>query len=101
MKQKYSYQELMTFWGESAELDPLELYDEFRKYHPEVRTHYELLKKYIMDKHDLIYYEVQLKGHENVTDLCFGYLMALKEIRALIDACEYNMYFRDKLKRGT
>lgn len=97
MKSKFSYKDIMSFWGESSGLDGFELYKELREHFPRTRTHYELIKKYVLDKHDVIFYEVQLKGASNVSDICFGYMLALKEIRELFEACEYNMYVK---KRG-
>ena len=78
------------FLQESAGLTSLEVYNELRKRLPRVRTNFELLKRYIRDKHDLYYYELMMNGSREVSDASRGYLLALKEMCALIDACEYN-----------
>lgn len=84
------------FLQESAGLTSLEVYEALRKYLPRTRTHFELLKRYIKDKHDLYYYELMMNGSREVSDASRGYLLALKEICALIDACEYNAYYGKK-----
>ena len=82
-----SYQD---FLSESASLTALEVFDEMRLRFPRARTHFELLKRYINDKHDLYYYEIMSNGAREISDASRGYLLALKEMCALIDACEYN-----------
>lgn len=101
MNVKNSYTDLLAFIGDSPSLSGLELYKEFRKFHPDIRTHYELLKRYIEDKYNLMFYEVQMKGTSEVSELCFGYFQALAEMVSLIDACEYNMRRSVKMKKGS
>ena len=88
-----SYEEFLT---ESAGLTSLEVFDEMRSRFPRTRTHFELLKRYIKDKHDLYYYEIMMSGSREVSDASRGYILALKEMCALVDACEYNNYHNKK-----
>ena len=87
-----SYEEFLT---ESAGLTSLEVFDEMRRRFPRARTHFELLKRYIQDKHDFYAYQYMMDGVHG-TDLARGYILALKEMCALVDACEYNNYHNKK-----
>lgn len=84
----------------SADMPAIDVYEELRKLQPRNRTHYGLLKQYIQDKHDMYYYELQLRGMKNVSELSMGYLLAFKEMCALIDACEYNLRCTVKMEKG-
>ena len=91
------YTDLLT---NSADMPAIDVYAELRKLQPRNRTHYGLLKQYIQDKHDMYYYEAQLHGMQSLNERAIGYLLAYKEMCALIDACEYNLRNTVKMKKG-
>lgn len=84
------------FINDSTGLSPEELCAQLREYFPKERTHYGLLKKFIIEKYEMYSYELQLHGLRGVSDLIAGYILAYREMVGLLEMCDSQL--REKLK---
>ena len=86
------------FINDSTGLSPEELYAQLREYFPKERTHYGLLKRYIIEKYEMYSYELQINGFREVSDITAGYILAFREMIGLCEQCEAQLRTKLKMK---